>query len=396
MGKLKLFDIALASPGGVFYAGNAVTGHVTVELSEAMEMRGIKLSFKGKAKVHWTESETTGSGSNQQTRTVTYSAKEKYFNQDVLLHGIWSSQGSATTQLPQGLHTFPFQFFLPAGLPSSFEGEHGRVRYAMTCKIDRPWKFDHKTKRPFTVISILDLNSQPSYAQRVQGEKQKHLCCLCCKSGPIVASFHLDRQGYVPGEAIILSAEISNGASRKMDKSYVELKMITTFRATTKSRTQTKVVGRVSRPEIPGHSEDVWSGEQLVIPPVPPSFLLGCNIIDIRYVVQLNVDPSGPALDLEIPLEIIIGTIPLMSVVAQNPPMAPVGFDNASPWPLPPPSEAGMPQIPPNLPPPSYNECITGQVDIRGKNDEHTRGDLSFAPAYTYYNWGNTPNGLPN
>ena len=49
---------------------------------------GIKLSFEGKADVHWTETEETGTGDNRETRTVTYSASEKYFDQDVLLHGI--------------------------------------------------------------------------------------------------------------------------------------------------------------------------------------------------------------------------------------------------------------------------------------------------------------------
>ena len=36
--------------------------------------------------------------------------------------------------------------------------------------------------------------------------------------------------------------------------------------------------------------------------------------------VQLNVDPSGAHTDLEVPLEIIIGTIPLRQVVEQYPP----------------------------------------------------------------------------
>ena len=62
--------------------------------------------------------------------------------------------------------------------------------------------------------------------QRLQGANRKHLCCLCCKSGPIEASFCIDRQGFVPGEAMKLFAEISNGASREMDKSYVTFKMV--------------------------------------------------------------------------------------------------------------------------------------------------------------------------
>ena len=40
----------------------------------------------------------------------------------------------------------------------------------------------------------------------------------------------------------------------------------------------------------------------------------------VHFAFQLNVDPSGPALDLEVPLEIIIGTIPLRQVVEQFPP----------------------------------------------------------------------------
>ena len=43
----------------------------------------------------------------------------------------------------------------------------------------------------------------------------------------------------------------------------------------------------------------------------------------VNLVFQLNVDPSGPALDLEVPLEIIIGTIPLRQVVEQFPPHQP-------------------------------------------------------------------------
>ncbi|CAL1533646.1 unnamed protein product [Lymnaea stagnalis] len=405
MGKLNIFEISFNNGSGVFYSGNIIQGYVTVELTEPMKMRGIKLNFEGKAYVHWTESQSTGSGKNRTTTTRHYSATEKYFDQDVLLFGMWSGQGSDTKELQVGRHTFPFQFQLPHGLPSSFEAHIGHVRYTVKSTIDKPWKFDHKTKRVFTVISVLDLNIQPNTMSRLQGTKQKHLCCLCCKSGPIEATFHIDRTGYVPGEAIQLYAEISNGASRRMDKSYVDLKMVTTFRATTKSRTTTAEVARVTRPGIAGHSEDSWTGEQLVIPPLPPSFLVGCNIIDIHYILQLNVDPSGPALDLEIPLEIIIGTIPLRSVVDQYPPMPPLGFNsgNMYAWetsPTAPPAEMYYPLPPPsslpNLAPPSYNECITGRYNMLEEGDDkHTRGNMEYAPVYTYYNWGHTPGVMP-
>lgn len=60
----------------------------------------------------------------------------------------------------------------------------------------------------------------------VDGYNQKTICCLCFASGPITASFHLERRGYVPGEAIKLLADIRNNSNRKMEKSYIDLRMV--------------------------------------------------------------------------------------------------------------------------------------------------------------------------
>ena len=61
---------------------------------------------------------------------------------------------------PAGRYEYPVQMQLPLQLPSSFEGAWGRVRYCLQGTIDKPWKFDHHCKRAFTVLSILDLNTQ--------------------------------------------------------------------------------------------------------------------------------------------------------------------------------------------------------------------------------------------
>ena len=62
---------------------------------------------------------------------------------------------------PAGTHQYTFVVPLPVTLPSSFEGEHGMVRYCCKATIDKPWKFDHETKTAFTVLSHLDLNREP-------------------------------------------------------------------------------------------------------------------------------------------------------------------------------------------------------------------------------------------
>ncbi|XP_067665145.1 arrestin domain-containing protein 3-like [Haliotis asinina] len=446
MGKLNMFVVSFSNLQGVYYAGQTVQGHVTVELTDKMKMRGIHLQVEGIGYVHWTETETTGSGDDQQTRTVDYSASERYFKEDILLAGRRKQQSGDDIHLPAGRHTFPFVFQLPPELPSSFEGEHGHVRYTAKGIIDKPWKFDHKTKRAFTVICLLDLNRDPNAMIPAQGANSKTLCCLCCASGPISAIFTIDRQGYVPGEAIVLKAEIDNQSNRRIKSSSVKFTMVTMFHATTKTRTSSRVIASLKHGEIEEGGHDYWNGDQLVIPPVPPSFLSGCNIIDIRYVVQLEVTPSGPSFDLKVPLQVIIGTIPLQSVLAQHPPMAPpvgapiimpnpgmaggaypppgagaypqpvagaypppgAGAPQPGPYPPPtgayPPGESLSPSYPPgmlkdwpNLPPPSYGECVFGKVDIKEEGEsEHLQGDSRYAPMYTYYDWGHKPSAPPS
>ena len=64
--------------------------------------------------------------------------------------------------LAAGQYIYPFQFQLPNNLPSSYEAGIGYVRYRLKATIDKPWKFDHTTKRPFTVVSVVDLNQMPN------------------------------------------------------------------------------------------------------------------------------------------------------------------------------------------------------------------------------------------
>lgn len=45
-------------------------------------------------------------------------------------------------------------------MATSFEGKYGRIRYWLKAEIDKPWGFNSKTKRAFTVIDHIDINTQ--------------------------------------------------------------------------------------------------------------------------------------------------------------------------------------------------------------------------------------------
>ncbi|XP_050403329.2 arrestin domain-containing protein 3-like [Patella vulgata] len=393
MGKLNIFEITFANPQGVFYGGQLIQGHVTVELNAEIKMRGIRLHFEGGARVHWSEQHSTGSGKNRRTVTRHYSSSETYFNHILVLFGKGPGQRGDDPVLQAGRYVYPFSFQLPTGIPSSYESFTGRVRYSVAGVIDRPWKFDHTTRRAFTIVDPLDLNLEPQAMQGATGNGQKTLCCLCCESGPISAVLRLDRLGYVPGEAIAISGEINNGSRRKMTSSFADIRMTIQYHATTKTKTVCNTVSKISHgPILPGDG-DIWNGDQLHIPPLPPSRLRGCRIIDITYTVTLNVDPSGIGFDLVVPINILIGSIPLQSVARQyGPPpplpLPPTDYTNTGPNDIQ--LQPTMPSAPSNMdmPPPSYAECVFGKVNIREENDnEHIRGNMDYAPVYTYYNW---------
>ena len=55
-----------------------------------------------------------------------------------------------------------------------------------------------------------------------------------------------------------------------------------------KSRTVTQGIVKLQHGRISKGGSDSWKEEKLVLPALPPSFLIGCNIIDIRYALEVS------------------------------------------------------------------------------------------------------------
>lgn len=388
MGKLNKFEIRLDNPKGVYYPTNVVSGQVIVDLKEEMKMREIRARFHGYAYVHWSERRQTKNGH----RTVHYTSQENYFDSKVVVLGKEFGQNDDIILKP-GAYTYPISFTLPAGIPSSYEARIGRIRYYIQVTIDRPWAFDDHTKTMFTVANLFDLNKRPELMNGATSTDQKVLCCWCCASDPIIASMTVARQGFVPGEAIVFNSEIDNKSDRDMTCTKARLIMQVKYHARGKTRTVNNCIQELQHGKIDGGGTDVWRDEKLFIPPVPPSYLEGCRIIDIRYLAMMTVDPSGIGFDLNVPVEVVIGSIPFSSIaqqygynvqqtIAPPPPGAPEGLYSD-------PNAGQAPGVSmPNMPPPSYAESVMGRVNTKEENDdEHTTGNSDYAPVYSYYDW---------
>ncbi|XP_062576489.1 arrestin domain-containing protein 3-like [Saccostrea cucullata] len=328
-----------------------------------MEIRELRVTFDGKAQVSWNDDEN-----------YTYKGHQKYFDVTICVFGK-GLVGGNVHRLPPAQHVFPFTFVLPPQLPSSFEGEHGYVRYKVEGIIDRPRKSNLRSVRPFTVLTTLDLNLEPSVANGIEIQNSKDLCCLCCKSGPIVGTLKLNRTGYVPGESIYFEASAQNNTSRVCSM-YADLQMVTNYTAYMHGRKSTltlpKVINRIKHQDLPPGESEVWSGDRFVIPPLAPSYLGGCSLIKVKYLVTLSINPSGPSFNLQIPAEVIIGTIPLQSVVQQ--------YQQAN--------STTQPSAPPLMPDPSFTESIWGPTNIgrdEGGENGQIYGQLEFTPRYSFY-----------
>ena len=61
----------------------------------------------------------------------------------------------------------------------------------------------------------------------MQGQDSSDIvCCCCCHRGQVRAKFRINKRGYVPGESIIIYAEIHNNSTTSVNYTRVTLKQV--------------------------------------------------------------------------------------------------------------------------------------------------------------------------
>ncbi|XP_062614117.1 arrestin domain-containing protein 3-like [Saccostrea cucullata] len=382
MPKLARFYINFGNPVAIYYAGQNVQGYLNVEVDKPLNLQCIRVYVKGEAFVHWTDQRMRGPAPLRTPGTRHHSAHEEYFDFTTTVLGSNENDAPKLTLL-RGNYCYPFQFQLPQNLPSSFEGEYGHVRYTIKGTIEKPKRFTHVTKTAFSVIGPLDLNTFPQIESPTGMTLTKNLCCLCCTSGPISAFLSLPRRGYVPGDIIPVTVELENLSSRKIASSSITLTMTTNFHSSDESRTVSTQIDKIMHGSVPRGTTSTWADQGIPLPALPPSFLFGCNIIDIQYKLELRVNAVGPSFEMYVPLEIIVGTMPLRSTMRPIP-QSP-RHDSRSRGQRSTSSHASSDQYAVSL---TYMESRLGGVCIKEEDDpEDMKGDHHFSPVYPYYIW---------
>ncbi|KAK2161952.1 hypothetical protein LSH36_107g05121 [Paralvinella palmiformis] len=292
--EIRRLDVIFKDPSATYRAGENVTGTVTLDLSSEFKVKGVRLVLYGIARVGWDENKSYTKGTSSKT---SHKNVDVYLDETLIL--------ISRTETLKGRQNWPFSVHLPAYIPGTFEGQYGRVQYWTKIQIERPWKGNIEHTKTFTVLGTLDLNVDP---------EAKSMVGICCKSGPIIGQLYVERRGFVAAQNIPFTAKIENNSKKKVNVRVV-LSQQAIFRAEGQCRKQMILLKGITQGDVDPGEEMESVGEIQNIPPLVPSHLgAGCKNIDLKYLLTLVAVAGGPGKDLEVPVEITIGTKPLRRV----------------------------------------------------------------------------------
>lgn len=217
--------------------GEILSGQVVLILSEDMYVKAIVVQIKGEATVGL----DTDGGKSDSNLT----ASEIYVDESVSVY-----DQEAPTVLSKGNHSFPLQYNLPDSLPSSFIGKFGSVTYVVKATLkqgneNQMGLGSNITSEPFLVLRRYDLsNNQELKLPRTVKLSKKSACSMIFCHSKIEAEFEVPKIGFLPGEDIIINAQIENNYPSNIKSILAVLLLNSKFHAKNHSRTHSQIVNK--------------------------------------------------------------------------------------------------------------------------------------------------------
>lgn len=260
---------------------------------------GLRLIVTGKAACRWSEY-------SENPNPNFYSGAETYVDSVSYLFG---SENGEVIALSAGVHTYNFEYLLPAAIPYSLEGLLGFVRYNTEATLDIPFEKDFKTEKAFIVRRHDDLNlvTSPNYRQPCEVEEIKTICGLCWDSD-FIMTLRLPRTGFGLGETIPIQVQMVNQSGNRIRLTKFKIKKIEQFNSTSPQRSTKRISDvfvKTSRGVYAYQTEKYV--KYLEIPRVlPTSNDRFCNVFQIKYYIHFKVyfDNSNEKPFIDIPITI--------------------------------------------------------------------------------------------
>lgn len=289
-----------------YQPGEIVRGQISLRLLRPSRIKNILLHIRGEGVAAW---EDQHSGQR-------YQASETYINAS---KSVIDAGPDSPLSLSDGHHEFPFEYFLPENLPSSYIGKFGSVTYVLKATVQGEKAIDtNLTSEPFLLLRQSLLPETTKQPAEIMQQKRIY---GTCSFGKVKAVVSVNKTGVVPGEDLFIAAQIANRCPKTITAVQASLVMQSTFTAKNSTNSFQQIVNR-RRDEVDlGEGQGRrWQNVRLTIPPyIPETRLEFCDIIDINYLFQFRVEISGGK-DLRLEIPVIVGASSLKNrkVLAMN------------------------------------------------------------------------------
>jgi len=309
-----LFYIATQNWQRVFFCGfNTIAGNVVLTLTDPKLTSGIFAHLIGHVRTRWVEKDSyTDNNGQMKQRDVVRHEMAEVLNLRVPL---WMPQNGVADLFQPGQYTFPFQFSPSAdmALPPNFDSMHGKITYTLKASIERPQRYPHRCFLPITLIPVINCND-PSYSQELFRQEEKTMCCLCCASGPILATARIPAGAWCPGEMVPFLVTVENHTKSVLDDVTCSLDYETYFYAQHHHTYESKRVGQQKLGRSIQPDGQIKEVIYLRIPSCCPSFSRRVGrIISHEYTLHVTVHLPAGSFNMHLRMPATIGTIPHMS-----------------------------------------------------------------------------------
>ncbi|XP_052831274.1 arrestin domain-containing protein 4 [Octopus bimaculoides] len=285
-----------------YQPGEILRGSIQLSLSSPTLLRTIMISVLGEGRVCWED--------NQQQNQ----ASEIYMDASKL---IMDMKNTEPLSLNAGPHNFPFDYQLPNNLPSSFIGKYGNVTYVLKAIIsgDRVGE-TNITSEPFLIVRPLPLSAALLKPTNITHHKK---AWKGCTFGKISMDVTIKKTGLVPGEDILIDADITNRSPKVIYAIQASLLMNSTYHAQKKSISFLQMVNKRRDNYEMGYCEGrKWRNVRLAVPPyIPESNLDYCDLIEVEYSFQFKLELADNT-EMRVDTPITIGMKPQGLEVPEN------------------------------------------------------------------------------
>lgn len=190
----------------VLLTGTTVSGTIYLNLTKDYPGEKLCLRITGNEYTKWIENEKEAK-KNPNVSTIMRFADNVLINKEIEIHN-WNKR----EYIPKGQYTFPFQFAVPKGLPSSFYFRRGtavaQIKYFIAVFIK-----SEKKKVPqvsFQIPVLIRETPEAALESKEISTSNNLTTCCCIHHGTVTMRTAFEKNAVAPGEKVTIISEVDN------------------------------------------------------------------------------------------------------------------------------------------------------------------------------------------